>query len=222
MRGHHPVLVAGCVATVAIILALLASCTSKPSDRPAETATTTVVETLTRPPLTPKLADTGGTVTPLPPSKRTPKGEVEGRCPYIAAGVTVQPTSAPNIADIEGDHVYRSTRLTRFSPVGCRFYFYASPYEAVADIRPFTYGSAKEAYAAMIERARLGSEQITERNFSGSLTGICFRTPYFGPDGAKDWAFTFAKGRHMVVVYTQRNDTSRNALYIAQAIAKHF
>jgi hypothetical protein len=32
----------------------------------------------------------------------------------------------------------------------------------------------------------------------------------------------FAKGSRMVVVYTQRSDTSRNALYIAQAIAHKF
>ena len=51
------------------------------------------------------------------------------------------------------------------------------------------------------------------------MDGICFTTKFFGPDGAEDWAFAFAKGRVMVVVYTQRTDTSRNALYLAQAIA---
>jgi hypothetical protein len=51
---------------------------------------------------------------------------------------------------------------------------------------------------------------------------VCYRTKYFGPDGAKDWAFVFAKGNHMVIVHTQRKDTSRNAFYLGRAIAAKF
>jgi hypothetical protein len=54
------------------------------------------------------------------------------------------------------------------------------------------------------------------------VTGICFKTKFFGPDGAKDWAFAFAKGKVLVVIYTQRFDTSRNALYIGRAVAAKF
>ncbi|MDT4988970.1 MAG: hypothetical protein QOI74_3064, partial [Micromonosporaceae bacterium] len=49
-----------------------------------------------------------------------------------------------------------------------------------------------------------------------------YRTKFFSRDGTQDWAFVFAKGEHMVIIHTQRKDTSRNALYLAQAIAGKF
>jgi hypothetical protein len=74
----------------------------------------------------------------------------------------------------------------------------------------------------MVLTGRAGRNPITERNFVDGLTGIAFQTRYFGPDGARDWAFVFAKGKVLVEVYTQRADTSRNAVYIARAIAARF
>ena len=74
----------------------------------------------------------------------------------------------------------RTTLLTKYHPVGCRFYFYASPYEAVADIRPHTFATRAEAFNAMVLTARTGDELITERNFVRGVTGISFRTKYFG------------------------------------------
>jgi hypothetical protein len=126
------------------------------------------------------------------------------------------------MADLEGDRIYRTTVLTDYRPVGCRFYFYAPPYEAVADIRPRTFSDATDAYNAMILTARTGQSQSTEHGFVKGLVGISFQTRYFGPDGRRDWAFVFAKGKVMVAVYTQRSDTSRSALYIARAIAGKF
>jgi hypothetical protein len=162
------------------------------------------------------------TVKPLPPGHRTRKGEKDGKCPYIKSGLNETSGGGVNLADIEGDRVYRTTVLTKYKPVGCRFYFYAPPYEAVAEIRPRTFATATEAFNAMILTARTGHELITERNFVAGVTGICFRTRFFGPDHRRDWAFAFAKGRVMVVIYTQRSDTSRNAVYLAKAIAKKF
>ncbi len=127
-----------------------------------------------------------------------------------------------NLADIEGDRVYRTTVLTGYKPVGCRFYFIAPPYEATADIRPYTFATATEAYNAMVRTAQTGAEPIPERNFAPDATGVCYRTKYFAPDGARDWAFVFAKGKHMVIVHTQRKDTSFNALSIGKAIAAKF
>jgi hypothetical protein len=163
-------------------------------------------------------------VRPLPPGAHPGRGEKDHRCPYIKTGLNqdYDYSGGVNLADLEGDRVYRTTVLTKLHPVGCRFYFYAPPYEAIAEIRPFTLSSPNAARDAMILTARTGRELITQRNFARGLTGICFRTKFFHADGARDWAFAFAKGRRMVVVYTQRSDTSRNALYIARAIAAKF
>jgi len=54
------------------------------------------------------------------------------------------------------------------------------------------------------------------------VDAVLYRTKFFGPDGARDWACVFAKGKVMVTVRTQRTDTSLNALLIAQAIAAKF
>jgi hypothetical protein len=162
------------------------------------------------------------TVRPLPYGAKVHKGEKDHACPYIRSGLNETSGGGVNLADIEGDRVYRTTLLTKYHPVGCRFYFYAPPYEAVADIRPMTFATSTEAFNAMVRTAQAGRGQITERNFVKGVTGICFKTKYFGPDGNKDWAFVFAKGKVMVVIYTQRKDTSRNALYLAKAIAARF
>jgi hypothetical protein len=161
-------------------------------------------------------------VRPLPPGSTAPKGEKDRPCPYIRAGLNVDGGGGVNLADLEGDRVYRTTVLSGYHPVGCRFYFYAPPYEAIADIRPRRFATEVAAHNAMVLTARTGHELITERDFVRGVDGICFRTKFFGEDGARDWAFVFAKGPTMVAVYTQRTDTSRNALYIAKAIAGKF
>jgi hypothetical protein len=213
---------------LSIVLAglMLAGCTSGSSGdgTPGPTVTGTETITHTLPPTrTPTFKPpVPAAVAPLPPGSSPHKGEKDKSCPYIRSGLNEDGGGGVNLADIEGDRVYRTTVLTRYRPVGCRFYFYAPPYEAVADIRPRTFRTATEARNAMILTARTGTELITERNVVKGVDGICFRTKYFGQDGKRDWAFAFAKGKVLVVVYTQRNDTSRNALYIAQAIAGKF
>ena len=159
---------------------------------------------------------------PLPPGAKPDKGEKDGRCPYIRTGLDVDAGGGVNLADLEGDRVYRNTVVTKFHPVGCRFYFYAPPYEAITEIRPYTLGTAVQAYNAMIATAKTGHDLITERGFAKGVDGICFRTKFFSADGNRDWAFVFAEGRRLVIVYTQRADTSRNALYIGKAIAGRF
>lgn len=207
---------------VAIVALAVAGCTSSAAPRtPPRTHTQTVTQTRPAPAVTFTPAP-AATVRPLPPGAKVRAGERDGSCPYIRAGLNVDNGTGTNLADIEGDRVYRVTRLTRYHPVGCRFYFYAPPYEAVTDIRPMTFSTPTAAYNAMVRTAEAGSEQIAARDFVPGVTGVSFRTKYFGPDGAKDWAFVFAKGRVMVGVYTQRRDTSRNALYIARAIVGKF
>lgn len=208
----------GLGALTAALALLPAACTSStsaaPSTPPDTTVTRTVVATRT-PPVTVK-ALPQRTAAPLPPGRSTPRRSVEKRCPYIASSHSDSPVS---VEDIEGDRIYRTVVLTDHTPVGCRFHFYAPPFEAIADIVPTTYRTATDAHNALVLTARTGTELITEHNFVPGLDGILFRTKFFGPDGARDWAFGFAKGRVLVIVHTQRKDTSRNALYLAQAIA---
>jgi len=213
------------VLRVAALLALagaLAACSSSGSPSPS-TTTQTVVSTRTSTQAPPSFKpEAVASVHPLAPGAKPGRGEREKRCPYVRTGLDQDSGGGVNMADLEGDRIYRTTVLTKYHPVGCRFYFYAPPYEAVADIRPQTFASAKDAYDAMILTARTGKTLITAKNFVPGLVGISFQTRYFGPDKRRDWAFVFAKGKVMVAVYTQRSDTSRNALYIAKAIARKF
>lgn len=210
-------LLAGAAAALA-----LAGCTST-SGPPVPTVTGTRTVTMTRTPPAPTYTPAPATtVAPLPQGVPAPKGEVERSCPYIAAGLDQEPTNGPNVADLEGDRVYRTTVLTGLTPVGCRFYFAYGSHEAVADILPKTFATPTDAYNAMVRTAEAGAQQIPQQNFAPGVTGISYQTLFYGPDGPRDWAFVFAKGRVMVVVHTQQSNTSRNALYLARALVAKF
>jgi hypothetical protein len=203
----------------------LAGCTSSGAPAPpAPTISRTTTETRThhvKPPTnyTPPPATT---VAPRPAGAKLPKGEVDRRCPYIKGGLDSEPTSGPNIADLEGDRVGRITVLTRLHPVGCRFYFSYSPNEAVADILPMRFRNHTAARNAMILTARAGSQAESYPNFVKRVDGIRYQTRFYGPDGKRDWAFVFAKGKVMVVVHTQQTNASLNAQAIAEAIVGKF
>jgi hypothetical protein len=206
----------------AAALLALAGCTSSGTEPPDTTITRTRTTTSTRPP--PDRYDPPEPYfrKPLPPGVAPGKHEKDHPCPYIKTGLNVTDDSGPNLADLEGDRVYRNTILTNLHPVGCRFYFYAPPYAAIAEIQPHTFKTPTEAYNAMILTARTGHNLIPEQNFAPGATGICFQTKFFREDGNQDWAFVFAKGKTMVVVHAFQTNTSRNAFYIARAIAKKF
>lgn len=205
----------------------LAACTSSgtpaaPTDTGAASTRTEVVtrtRTSTAPPYTPPPATS---VAPLPPGTHPPRGEKAGRCPYIRAGLDAEPGPAPTVADIEGDRVGRVTLLSGYRPTGCRFYFAYPDYQPVADILPTTFSTATQARNAMIRTAAAGSDVSTYRDFAQGLTGISYRTRFNGEDGARDWAFVFAKGTVTVVVHTQQTTSSSNARYLAAAIAAKF
>jgi hypothetical protein len=112
--------------------------------------------------------------------------------------------------------------LTGLHPVGCRFYFYAPPYEALADIVPHTYATPGEAHNALIAAGRQGADAIGRPNFVPGVDGILYRTKFFADDGRRDWAFAFAKGRVLVVIHTHRTDTSLNALLLGKAVVAKF
>jgi hypothetical protein len=208
-------------ALVAGLLAV-AGCTSSGTPAPTSTITRHHTTTGTRPPPKRYQPPAPKFVHPLPPGVHPPRGEKDHSCPYIKAGLDVTDDTGVNLANIEGDRVYRVTTLTNLHPVGCRFYFYAPPYPAEAAIEPHTFHTAAQARDAMILTARTGHNELVVRNFVHGLTGISFQTKFFAQDGNQDWAFVFSKGRRMVVVYTFQTNVSHNALYIAQAIAKKF
>ena len=216
------------IAAIAVPAAVLVLGACSSSGGGADPTTTrTIVQTSTAPAPAVSFTPAPATsVAPLPPGGKAPKGEVFRTCPYIKAGLDSEPTSAPNVADLEGDRVGRVTVLTGYRPVGCRFYFSYSygdtRHQAVADIQPFTLATPTDARNAMIRTAEAGTSPETGQNFVPGLIGIRYQTRFFGPDGAKDWAFVFAKGRRMVVVHTQQTSSSLNAQQLAAAVAAEF
>lgn len=207
---------------------VLAGCTAS-HKTPTPTTSTRTIDTTTTHTVSPGRnfhPPRATSVAPFPPDGKAPKGEVLKSCPYIKGGLDSEPTGGPNIADLEGDRVGRITVLPRYHPEGCRFYFsYAygdTQHEAVADILPYTFPSHVAAHNAMILTARAGRNNQPVPNFVKGLTGIQYQTKFFGPDGKRDWAFVFVKGKIMVVVHTQQDNVPLNAQNIAAAIAKKF
>jgi hypothetical protein len=211
----------GRVCALALVgAAILAGCTSGRS-APGTTTERTVVQTLTRTPSPSFTPSPARTVRPLTPNAAPAAGEVEKRCPYIAS--TPAENAAVNVADIEGDHVYRTTVLTKSTPVGCRFYFYAGAFEAIADIVPRRFATPLDAHNAMVlTSTQTGTQAQGKANIVPGVDAVLFRTKFFGPDGDRDWACVFAKGAVMVIVHTQRTDQSLSALLLAKALAPKF
>lgn len=209
------------MAPLLAIVLVLSGCTGRKklvTTTVGTTIHTTVTATRSAPPPTfrPTPASTVG---PLTPEQQPAPGEVEKACPYILSSFEQGPNS---IADLEGDRVYRTTVLTTMKPVGCRFYFWASPYEAITEIAARTFPTSLQAHNAIVLTGQTGTEAQGRRNIVPGVDAVLYRTAFYGVDGTRDWACVFAKGRVMVIVRTQRKDTSLNALLIAQTIAPKF
>lgn len=145
-----------------------------------------------------------------------PTGETEASCPYI---------SNTDLADAEGDHVYRTAQLTTTKPVGCRFYFYSPPFQAIADIVPRTFDSARDARDAMIATAEAttsGAAPVSVPNLIPGVDAVLYKTAFNPSDANNDWACVFAKGAVLVIVHTQQTNVSFNAKAIAAQIAPKF
>lgn len=192
----------------------LTGCTKSAS--PPDTTSTRVV-TQTHTSTAPVTAVRAGYVAPLPPGQHPAKGEVEKACPYIKSTQDEDPVHS--VAVIEGNRVYRTTVITTMKPVGCRFYFWASPYEAVADIVTKPYASATLAHNAMVATANAGARAEGVKNLVPGIDAVLFQTKFFSEDGAKDWACAFAKGSILVIVHTNQTDVSFNARELAAYIA---
>lgn len=216
---------------VGMLIGTFTACTTGsagPSSSTPAPATRTVI-TGTRTPQ-------GTTFTPAPATSAArlrgtsaPKGEKFARCPYIRTGLDQDGySSGTTLANLEGDRVGHTTVLTGYTPVGCRFYFTNSysgvSHEAVADILPTTFTTAAAAHNALVLTAKAGRSGSLQGQpqFVAGVDGIQYQTRFFGPDGDKDWAFAFAKGKVLVVVHTQQTDSPLNALLIGKAIVGKF
>ena len=194
-----------------LVTCALAGCTSAPTPEIINDTTIDSTVTSTVPPSTSGYTPPPAlTVTPLPPGFPPRPGEVEGGCPYI---------SSLQVQNIVGSHVARTTMQTGTVPEGCRFYFYAPPYQAIADIVFSQLDSHTAAYNAAITLARAGTDATGKPSIAPGVDAVLFRTQFFGPDGARDWACAFAVGKALVVVHTDRFDTSFPALELARVIA---
>jgi hypothetical protein len=189
----------------------LSSCTG--SHLPSTDST--VTETITRTHIPSESAVPGATVASLAPNDAPAKGQVERKCPYIGSNFT-DPT--PNAADDEGNRVYRTTVITTMNPVGCRFYFWAPPYNAIADIVTVRYSTPTQAHDAMIATGNAGKATEAIPELVAGVPAVLFRTRFYGPDGEADWACAFAKGSVLVIVHTERRDSSYPAKQFASDI----
>lgn len=202
-----------------VIIVAVSGCTSRKQTLTTTRDTTvhsTVTSTRSGPPPTfrPKPA---ATVAPLAPGQAPAAGETEKPCPYIAS--SGDQNRDVNVAAIVGSHVYRTTVLSGLKPVGCRFYFYAPPHEAIASITTRTFPTAVDAHNAMVLTGQAGAQVSGQPNLVRGVDGVLYRTKFFGPDGERDWACAFAKGKVMVIVHTRETVTSADARFLAQAIA---
>jgi hypothetical protein len=129
--------------------------------------------------------------------------EEPGSCPYI---------SAARFADLEGDRVGRVTVL-RSRPVGCRFYFQYDPATVVGEITVARFGTATEAYNAMVGSAKGHPEVQSDAGIGAGA--VAFQTPL---QGSRSWQCVFAKGTSVVTVRTRQPYPALNAFLLARAI----
>ena len=74
----------------------------------------------------------------------------------------------------------------------------------------------------MIATGSAGTDVAGQRDLVPGVDAVLYRTRFFAPDGPRDWACAFAAGTVLVVVHTDRNDTSFSALQLAKAFAPKF
>lgn len=130
--------------------------------------------------------------------------EVEGTCPYV---------SNEQVALTEGNRVGRSTVVTT-SPVGCRFYFAYGDAHMTARISVRTFATPTLAYNAMVRTGGVGA--IGDPSIGSGA--VLYQTSFYPPDGGRDWACTFAKGRRVVTVNTSQVSPSANARNLARVV----
>lgn len=197
------------LAALLVLVAALTACHSSTTDAGATSTRSVQPSTPTS---TPPPATSAQPKPKPPPTPHRPGREIDGTCPYIAT---------QDLADKVGSRVGRTTILTS-APRGCRFYLPFGDFHAVAQITVKTYPDALTAHNAMVRTAEKGSQPIGIPSLAPGTEGILYRTWFYPPDGDRDWACIFRKGRTVVTVKTDQNDTSFNAKQISIAVSATF
>jgi hypothetical protein len=144
--------------------------------------------------------------TPTPTISTSAAGQEIGKpCPYL---------TDLEWADHEGNRVGRSVQLAG-TPVGCRFYFAYDPNQITGEILIQRFGTATEAFNAVVIAARGHPEFVDDRSI-GDGGSISVRLPL---QGAPTWACVFSHGRSVVTVHTSQNDTSNDARTLARLVS---
>ncbi len=207
-------------AALVAVMALATACTASSSaSRSPSVSTTPTVAVVTTPPATTAPRTTAPkpfvpkafTTLPASPDQTARTGEKAADCPYVATR---------KAWDLEGNRMGLTTTFGA-SPVGCRFYFLYADHHVVLEIAPTRFTSNVLAHNAMVLTAEKGTEAAIPRS-AGGLDAVVFRTKFYGPDGASDWACAFTKGTTMVVIRTDQTNTSEDAVNVAKAIVSHF
>ena len=191
--------------------ALLAGCSgcAAANHDPAQTdPTRTTTQTITQ-----KAPRSTPTSVPTGPIAVGPVKAIEGDCPYI---------SVSDASTKEGNRIDKHYVLkARGKTVGCRFMFWTDAY-AVLEITKRTYANADAAYNAMVRIGQRGANYHGVKGLVPGVDAILYQTRFYAPDGATDWACTFAKGTSVVTVNTAQNNVEFNARDIAKTIAPKF
>ena len=135
----------------------------------------------------------------LPPGRRDAAGRDRAGLPVHQGRTGQRADGAPNVADIEGDRIDRRPCSPADKPVGCRFYFPTPRAPARGRRRhPAVHArhGARRRTTRMVRTAEVSAPKPRPRRTSARPGRHPLPHPFFGPDGAQDWAFAFAKGRH--------------------------
>jgi hypothetical protein len=141
-----------------------------------------------------------------------PATVADGPCPWI-------PTQ--QAADLEGNRIGQVEVSSAAGRVtGCVFHFDTNwgADHIVMSITRTEYADDTAARNAMIRLGSAGSNAAGQPGLAPGVDGIRYQTTFYAPDGASDWAFSFAKGKQVVTVKTNQDDVSANAYNVAVAI----
>jgi hypothetical protein len=207
---------------LAAVVVLTSSCTSTKSSPKSAQHSTTTAET------TSGLAGADGESS-TPATEPTPSPTPIKTGPVTVGAVTETPAdSCPYIdtqaaADAEGNRIGAIIILSiKGQAMGCRFRFQYSDRHYILEITSAGYATQTTAHNAMVIASRVDPNAFSEPAIAAGVEAVLYRTTFYAPDGNRDWACAFTKGRTVVTVKTDQTDTSTDALNMAKLIVGKF
>ncbi|HEV7206495.1 MAG TPA: hypothetical protein VGN18_17955 [Jatrophihabitans sp.] len=193
----------------AVLLALLAGCTSSTTPPAPGSSVVTRTQTLTRPP-SPSGAVVAGPTSAVPAPA----------CPF-AGQAFVRDTIGMRLGRV-------SVLKSGGQVVGCRIYavqdspFTTSenlpgPNQPVVEVVITEYPTAVAAHNAFVRMAQQGRNP--QQNALGrGVTGVCFQTDFYAKDKGQDWACGFSLGTRAVLVRTVVVSPALNAVLVTRRV----